>query len=96
VANRFVEMWRWQGTIDRKKHAVTGCTAFVLKYFRRQVCGVRGLWSVVVFVELLAAAGTECACEYDSSGYAGVCGDAVGFGAAFYLAGCNVDGPAIA
>src|SRR6266513_561885 len=26
-------MWRWQGTIDRKKHAVTGCTAFVLKYF---------------------------------------------------------------
>ena len=33
MANRFVEMWRWQGTIDRKKHAVTGCTAFVLKYF---------------------------------------------------------------
>jgi len=33
VANRFVEMWRWQGTIDRKKYAVTGCTAFVLKYF---------------------------------------------------------------
>src|SRR5947208_15613537 len=26
-------MWRWQGTIDRKKHAVTGCSAFVLKYF---------------------------------------------------------------
>ncbi len=33
MANRFVEMWRWQGTIDRKKYAVTGCTAFVLKYF---------------------------------------------------------------
>ena len=33
MANRFLEMWRWQGTIDRKSYAVAGCTAFVLKYF---------------------------------------------------------------
>ncbi len=33
MANRFVEMWRWQGTIDRKSYAIAGCTAFVLKYF---------------------------------------------------------------
>jgi len=33
VENRFVEMWRWQGTIDRKSYAMAGCTAFVLKYF---------------------------------------------------------------
>ncbi len=33
MANRFVEMWRWQGTIDRKTYAVAGCSAFVLKYF---------------------------------------------------------------
>src|SRR2546428_2844395 len=26
-------MWRWQGTIDRKRYAIAGCTAFVLKYF---------------------------------------------------------------
>jgi len=32
VENRFVEMWRWQGTIDRKSYAMAGCTAFVLKY----------------------------------------------------------------
>jgi uncharacterized membrane protein YhaH (DUF805 family) len=33
VANRFAEMWRWQGTIDRKTYAIAGCSAFVLKYF---------------------------------------------------------------
>jgi uncharacterized membrane protein YhaH (DUF805 family) len=33
MANRFAEMWRWQGTIDRKSYAIAGCTAFVLKYF---------------------------------------------------------------
>ena len=33
MANRFVEMWRWHGTIDRKTYAVAGCSAFVLKYF---------------------------------------------------------------
>jgi uncharacterized membrane protein YhaH (DUF805 family) len=33
VANRFIDLWRWQGTIDRKTYAVAGCTAFVLKYF---------------------------------------------------------------
>jgi uncharacterized membrane protein YhaH (DUF805 family) len=33
VPNRFVEMWRWQGTIDRRSYAIAGCTAFVLKYF---------------------------------------------------------------
>jgi uncharacterized membrane protein YhaH (DUF805 family) len=33
VPNRFVEMWRWQGRIDRRSYAIAGCTAFVLKYF---------------------------------------------------------------
>src|SRR6266851_9764009 len=33
MANRFVEMWRWQGKIDRKSYAIAGCSAFVLKYF---------------------------------------------------------------
>ena len=33
MANRFVQMWQWQGTIDRKSYAVAGCGAFVLKYF---------------------------------------------------------------
>jgi len=33
VPNRFVEMWRWQGTIDGKTYAVAGCTVFLLKYF---------------------------------------------------------------
>ncbi len=33
MANRFVELWRWQGTIDRKSYAIAGCAAFVLKYF---------------------------------------------------------------
>ena len=33
MANRFVEMWRRQGTIDRKTYAVAGCSAFILKYF---------------------------------------------------------------
>jgi len=33
VANRFVEMWRWRGTIDRRTYAVAGCGAFILKYF---------------------------------------------------------------
>jgi uncharacterized membrane protein YhaH (DUF805 family) len=33
MANRFVEIWRWQGTIDRKSYAIAGCSAFVLKYF---------------------------------------------------------------
>ncbi len=37
MANRFVEMWRWQGTIDRKRYAIAGCTAFVLKYFLDKV-----------------------------------------------------------
>jgi len=32
VANRFVEMWRWRGTIDRRTYAVAGCSAFILKY----------------------------------------------------------------
>jgi uncharacterized membrane protein YhaH (DUF805 family) len=33
MANRFVDLWRWQGTIDRKTYAIAGCSAFVLKYF---------------------------------------------------------------
>jgi uncharacterized membrane protein YhaH (DUF805 family) len=33
MANRFVDMWRWQGTIDRNSYAIAGCSAFVLKYF---------------------------------------------------------------
>ena len=33
MANRFVQMWRWQGTIDRGAYAIAGCSAFVLKYF---------------------------------------------------------------
>jgi uncharacterized membrane protein YhaH (DUF805 family) len=33
VANRFVEMWRWQGRIDGKTYAIAGCSAFALKYF---------------------------------------------------------------
>lgn len=33
MANRFAEMWRWQGTIGRKSYATAGCRAFVLKYF---------------------------------------------------------------
>jgi uncharacterized membrane protein YhaH (DUF805 family) len=33
VANRFVDLWRWQGTIDRKRYAIVGCSAFVLKFF---------------------------------------------------------------
>jgi uncharacterized membrane protein YhaH (DUF805 family) len=32
VANRFVDLWRWQGKIDRSSYAAAGCTAFVLKY----------------------------------------------------------------
>jgi uncharacterized membrane protein YhaH (DUF805 family) len=37
MANRFVQMWRWQGTIDRKSYAIAGCSAFVLKYFLDKV-----------------------------------------------------------
>src|SRR5258708_36870082 len=33
MASRFVEMWRWQGKIDRKSYAIAGCSAFFLKYF---------------------------------------------------------------
>jgi uncharacterized membrane protein YhaH (DUF805 family) len=33
VPNRFVEMWRWQGKIDRPTYAIAGCSAFFLKYF---------------------------------------------------------------
>ncbi len=33
MTNRFVEMWRWQGAIDRKSYAIAGCSAFALKYF---------------------------------------------------------------
>jgi uncharacterized membrane protein YhaH (DUF805 family) len=33
VANRFVELWRWQGKIDRRTYAIAGCSAFALKYF---------------------------------------------------------------
>jgi len=33
MASRFVDLWRWQGTIDRKSYAIAGCMAFVLKYF---------------------------------------------------------------
>ncbi len=33
MANRFVQLWRWQGTIDAKTYAIAGCSAFVLKYF---------------------------------------------------------------
>ncbi len=32
MANRLVEMWRWQGTIDRRTYAVAGGSAFILKY----------------------------------------------------------------
>ena len=32
MANRFVDLWRWQGTIDRKRYAFIGCIAFVLKF----------------------------------------------------------------
>jgi len=30
---RFVQLWRWQGTIDRKQYATVGCAALALKYF---------------------------------------------------------------
>src|SRR6267154_3309816 len=33
MARRFVEMWRWQGKIDRKSYAIAGCSAFLLKFF---------------------------------------------------------------
>jgi uncharacterized membrane protein YhaH (DUF805 family) len=33
VTNRFVELWRWQGRIDRKAYAIAGCIGFLLKYF---------------------------------------------------------------
>ena len=33
MANRFVQMWRWQGAIDAKTYAIAGCSAFILKYF---------------------------------------------------------------
>jgi len=33
MASRFVEMWRWQGKIDRNLMRLRGCSAFVLKYF---------------------------------------------------------------
>jgi len=33
VAMKFSDLWRWQGTIDRKTYAISGCSAFVLKYF---------------------------------------------------------------
>ena len=29
---RFVQLWRWEGTIDRKKYAAIGCVALTLKY----------------------------------------------------------------
>jgi uncharacterized membrane protein YhaH (DUF805 family) len=29
---RIADLWRWQGTIDRKNYAVAGCTLFVLKF----------------------------------------------------------------
>ena len=32
MPSRFVEMWRWQGTIDGKTYAIAGCTAFLLKF----------------------------------------------------------------
>ena len=32
MPSRFVEMWRWQGTIDRKSFAIAGCSAFLLKF----------------------------------------------------------------
>ena len=32
MPSRFVEMWRWQGTIDRKSYAIAGCSAFLLKF----------------------------------------------------------------
>jgi uncharacterized membrane protein YhaH (DUF805 family) len=32
-AMRIADLWRWQGTIDRKSYAVAGLTLFVLKYF---------------------------------------------------------------
>jgi uncharacterized membrane protein YhaH (DUF805 family) len=33
MAIKFSDLWRWQGTIDRKTYAIAGCSAFVLKYF---------------------------------------------------------------
>ena len=33
MLSRFVEMWRWQGTIDRKSYASVGCAALVVKFF---------------------------------------------------------------
>src|SRR6266478_6228494 len=33
MASRFVEMWRWQGKIDRKSYAIAGCSTFLLKFF---------------------------------------------------------------
>jgi len=33
MASRFAEMWRWQGTIDRKSYGVAGLSLFVLKFF---------------------------------------------------------------
>ena len=32
MASRVVEMWRWQGAIDRRTYAVAGGSAFILKY----------------------------------------------------------------
>ncbi len=30
---RFVQLWRWEGTIDQKEYATVGCGALALKYF---------------------------------------------------------------
>jgi uncharacterized membrane protein YhaH (DUF805 family) len=34
---RFVQLWRWEGTIDRKHYATVGCAALALKYLLDKV-----------------------------------------------------------
>src|SRR5260370_13736499 len=69
---------------------------FYPEIFPRQICGVRGVWPAMVFVELLAAAGARRSRECHSAGYTRVCGYAAGFGAAIHLVGRDADGPAAA
>src|SRR5260370_38717880 len=69
---------------------------FYPEIFPRQICGVRGVWPAMVFVELLAAAGARRSRECHSAGYTRVCGYAAGFGAAIHLAWRDAVCPAAA
>src|SRR6267154_954233 len=86
MASRFVEMWRWQGKIDRKSYAIAGCSAFVLKYFLdKMVAAVvfERTWFLWSYWQPLGP---------DTR----ISGHAVDFGAAVHLAGRDADGPAFA